>query len=165
MVFYFSDKTINSNDEFGLQEGWESLESKGVDNIREDTLWKIEVLQLQVHKLKARIEKVVSENPGKFSSLNRLSAPASCDALTCSDQNPASSLENGERMPARSQYTLSQHMSDNNVDLMPETAVSSHGEVTPLPDMIESTSQAQVGVSSENVRFSFLSLPPLFPSL
>ncbi|XP_043804767.1 uncharacterized protein LOC110628081 isoform X4 [Manihot esculenta] len=52
------DKTINSNDEFGLQEGWESLESKGVDNIREDTLWKIEVLQLQVHKLKARIEKV-----------------------------------------------------------------------------------------------------------
>ncbi|KAJ9177329.1 hypothetical protein P3X46_012562 [Hevea brasiliensis] len=134
------DKAINGNDEFGLQDGWASLESKGIDNIRENILWKIEMLQLQVHKLKARIEKVVSENPGKFCSVNRLSAPPSCDALT--NQNPASPLELGERMPARSLCTLSQHMSDFK-DIMPETAVSSHGEVTPLPDMIESTSQAQ----------------------
>ncbi|KAF2295470.1 hypothetical protein GH714_032999 [Hevea brasiliensis] len=143
-VLYFSDKAINANDDFRLQDGLASLESKGIDGIRENFLWKIEVLQLQVRKLKARIEKVVSENPRKFSSINRLSVPASCVALTCSDQNPASPLENGQRMPARSLYTLSQNMFDFNVgDLIPETAVSSRGEVTCLPVMIESTSQAQ----------------------
>ncbi|XP_065874263.1 uncharacterized protein [Euphorbia lathyris] len=59
-------KAINATDEFGLEDEWQPFESKGDDNIREDFLRKVEVLQSQVRKLKARIEKVVNENPGKF---------------------------------------------------------------------------------------------------
>ncbi|XP_048232765.1 uncharacterized protein LOC8285623 [Ricinus communis] len=143
-------KAISANDEFGFHDGWTSFETKDEDNIQENILWKIEVLQLQVRKLKARIEKVVSENPGKFSSVNRLSMPASGDAMTGSDHNPVSAPEDGDRMCPRSLYTLSQHACDFNMgDLMPDSVVSSHGEVTPLPDMIEGTGQP-LGVSDVN---------------
>ncbi|XP_012079342.1 uncharacterized protein LOC105639799 [Jatropha curcas] len=142
------DKAINVNDEFGFQDGWASLETKGIDNICENILLKIEALQLLVRKLKVRIEKVVSENPGKFASVNRLIMPVSCDALTSSDQNPASPLENDDRMPVRSLYTISQ--------FLPESAVSSHGEVTTHPDMIESTDQPVVGVSCEDTKEGIL---------
>ncbi|KDP32028.1 hypothetical protein JCGZ_12489 [Jatropha curcas] len=55
------DKAINVNDEFGFQDGWASLETKGIDNICENILLKIEALQLLVRKLKVRIEKVTKE--------------------------------------------------------------------------------------------------------
>lgn len=149
----FAGNTINGNDDFRLENGLACLESR--DQVCEDVLRKIEVLQLQVRKLKAQIDKVVNENPTKFSSINRLSLPVPSDALTNSDQNPASLPENGDRMPIKSPYTLYQHMSESNMgDQMPESAVSSHGEVTPLPDMIDSKGQRHVGVSCENVCLS-----------
>ena len=39
---------------------------------------------------------------------------------------------------------------------MPGTAVSSHGEVTHFPDMIEGTGQHLAGISYENVSSPFL---------
>ncbi|XP_050207026.1 uncharacterized protein LOC126656490 [Mercurialis annua] len=143
-------KAVNANDELEFQDGWTSLESKPEDNIQENILLKIELLQLQVRKLKARIEKVVSDNPGRFSSVNMLSMPASGDALTSSDQNIASSSEDDDGMHVRSLCTLSPHRSDFNTrDLIPDSVVSSHGEVAPLPDMIKSTNQMLVGMSGE----------------
>ncbi|XP_021908007.1 uncharacterized protein LOC110822254 isoform X2 [Carica papaya] len=145
-------KTINGNDEIGVNHHGSLLEFKDCDSYLDQILWKIEMAQSETRKLKSRVDKVLSEYPGKFSSVNKLSWFAPCDALTSSDQNPASPPKNGDRMPVTSLYTSSQHVSEGNVGdiLMPESAVSSHGEVTPLPDMmIRNTGQGFAGASSE----------------
>ncbi|KAG6774060.1 hypothetical protein POTOM_021409 [Populus tomentosa] len=142
-------KTINDNDEFGTQDGWTSIQSR--DSISEHILRQIEVLKSQVHKLKSRADKVASENPVKFSSVNNLSLLAPSNALTSSEQNPASVPKIGDRLL----HTQTQHMSGCNMGfLMPETAISSHGEATSRSDMIENTGQPQGGVSCGNVRVS-----------
>lgn len=134
------DKVTNGNNEFEINYGWPSLEFGDGDNSFEQILRKIEVTHLQVHKLKTQIDKVISENPGKFSSMNQLSLLVPCDALTSSDQNPVSPPENGHSWPSRSLCAASQHVSECNMGdvLMPESAVLSHGEVTPLPNLMDS---------------------------
>lgn len=152
-------KTINGNDEIGVNHHGSLLEFKDCDSYLDQILWKIEMAQSETRKLKSRVDKVLSEYPGKFSSVNKLSWFAPCDALTSSDQNPASPPKNGDRMPVTSLYTSSQHVSEGNVGdiLMPESAVSSHGEVTPLPDMmIRNTGQGFAGASSEAVSYFLL---------
>ena len=145
----FAAKTINDNDEFGTQDGLTSIQSR--DSISEHILRQIEVLKSHVHKLKSRADKVASENPVKFSSVNNLSLLAPSNALTSSEQNPASVPKIGDRLL----HTQTQHMSGCNMgDLMPETAISSHGEATSRSDMIENTGQPQGGVSCGNVRVS-----------
>jgi hypothetical protein len=145
----FAAKTINDNDEFGTQDGLTCIQSR--DCISEHILRQIEVLKSQVHKLKSRADKVASENPVKFSSVNNLSLLAPSNALTSSEQNPASVPKIGDRLL----HTQTQHMSGCNMgDLMPETAISSHGEATSRSDMIENTGQPQGGVSCGNVRVS-----------
>ncbi|KAK3222916.1 hypothetical protein Dsin_009941 [Dipteronia sinensis] len=141
----------NHNDNFEFEDRWTSLESREGDNSLEQILWKIEVAQSEVHKLKTRINKVVSENPGKFTSVNRLSLLVPCDALTGSDR--ATSPKNVNGMLDRSQYISSQHISECNMRnlFMPESTVSSHREVNPFADMIESIGLPQVGVSCENI--------------
>ncbi|KAJ9680579.1 hypothetical protein PVL29_019789 [Vitis rotundifolia] len=138
-----ASKITNDNDEFGFHDGWSSLEFRDNDNSLEEILWKIEKAKLQVNKLKTRMDKVVSENAGKYSSINKLML-VPCNASTSSARNPTSP-SNGNRMPVGSLYAASQHVSDCNMgDLgMPETAASSHGEATPVPDIIESTEQHQ----------------------
>lgn len=141
-----SRKTTNNNDEFGFHDGWLSLEFGDDDNSLEEILWKIEKAKLQVNKLKTRMEKVVNENAGKYSSINKLML-VQCHASTSSAQIPTS-LSNGNKMQVGSLYTVSQHVSDSNMgDLgVPETATSSHGEAAPFPDIIESTGQHQLEV-------------------
>ncbi|RVW84518.1 hypothetical protein CK203_041276 [Vitis vinifera] len=138
-----ASKITNDNDEFGFHDGWSSLEFRGNDNSFEEILWKIEKAKLQVNKLKTRMDKVVNENAGKYSSINKLML-VPCNASTSSARNPTSP-SNGNRMPVGSLYAASQHVSDCNMgDLgMPETAASSHGEAIPVPDIIESTEQHQ----------------------
>ncbi|KAG6768146.1 hypothetical protein POTOM_027043 [Populus tomentosa] len=145
----FSAKTINGNDEFGFQDGLASLQSS--DNISEHILRQIEVLKSQVHKLKARVDKVASENPVKFSSVNALSLLAPSDALTSSDCNPASVAKRGDSMPSRLPHTVS-----NMGNVMPETAVSSHREATSQSDMIGSTGLPHVGASCGNAEKGIL---------
>lgn len=151
-----ASKITNDNDEFGFHDGWSSLEFRGNDNSFEEILWKIEKAKLQVNKLKTRMDKVVNENAGKYSSINKLML-VPCNASTSSARNPTSP-SNGNRMPVGSLYAASQHVSDCNMgDLgMPETAASSHGEAIPVPDIIESTEQHQVGVHMKML-FFFLS--------
>ncbi|GLT67771.1 hypothetical protein SLA2020_400550 [Shorea laevis] len=76
------DKITNGNDEFGINDRWSSLEFGNDDNFLEQILRRIEVAHSQVHKLKTRIDKVISENPGKYSSVNKLTLLAPSDALT-----------------------------------------------------------------------------------
>ncbi|KAE8038587.1 hypothetical protein FH972_011084 [Carpinus fangiana] len=52
------DKITNSNNEFGINDGWSSLEFGNDDNFLEQILRKIEVAHSQVHKLKTRIDKI-----------------------------------------------------------------------------------------------------------
>ncbi|XP_031277957.1 uncharacterized protein LOC116136381 isoform X2 [Pistacia vera] len=148
---YFDNKIVNGKHEFEFDDGWLSLEFKGVDKSLAQILSKIEVVQSQVRQLKSRIDKVVSENPGKFCSVNRLSLFVPCDALACSDQN-AASPENGNGRRDRSLYISSQHRSECNMgDLfVPGSSGASHEEVIPLPDTIRRRGQPQIGGSCEH---------------
>ena len=120
------------------------------------------MLKSQVHKLKARVDKVASENPVKFSSVNALSLLAPSDALTSSDCNPASVAKRGDSTPSRLPHAVS-----NMGNVMPETAVSSHREATSRSDMIGSTGLLHVGASCGNVRASstIYNLPHFHSSL
>lgn len=145
----FAAKTINDNDEFGTQDGLTSLQSR--DSISEHILRQIEVLKSQVHKLRSRADKVACENPVNFFPVNDLSILAPCNALTSSEQNPASVPKIGDRLL----HIQTQRMSGCNMgDLMPESAISSHGEATFRSDMIGNTCQPNGGVSCGNVGVS-----------
>lgn len=112
-------------------DGWPSSMLGDNDNNLEEMFLKIEAAQSRVHELKNRIDKVVNENPMKFSSINQIYMLASSD-------DPASP-EDGNDVFVRSLHEASQHMSEDAFDvLMPENAITSHGEVMLLPDMIQS---------------------------
>ncbi|KAA8515857.1 hypothetical protein F0562_019036 [Nyssa sinensis] len=148
-----TDKTINGNNEFGINDELLLLEFKDGDKSLEEIFRKIEIVQLQVSKMKTRLNKVMSENAERLSSTDNLSLLVPCNnALTSSARNPGSPCNNGDRMPVGSSYIASQLLSKYNMGdlVMPESAVSSHGEVIHLPDVIESTDQPQVGGSSKN---------------
>ncbi|XP_022974818.1 uncharacterized protein LOC111473601 isoform X2 [Cucurbita maxima] len=122
-------------------DGWPSSMLGDNDNNLEEMFLKIEAAQSRVHELKNRIDKVVNENPMKFSSINQIYMLASSD-------DPASP-EDGNDVFVRSLHEASQHMSEDAFDvLMPENAITSHGEVMLLPDMIQS---ADCGRSTKKV--------------
>lgn len=147
-------KTSNGHNEFETNDIWSSLEFRDGNSSLEDILWKIEVVHSQVWQLKTRIDKVVQENPGNFSA-NHFLVP--CDTSNGSAQNPASPPENGNTLLVETLSTASQHVKFNIGNLfLPQSAVSSHEELTPLPGMIENTDQPWLGNVLENVSFSFL---------
>jgi hypothetical protein len=154
-----ADKITNGNGEFGINDEWSSLEFGNDDNFMEQILRRIEVAHSQAHKLKTRIDKVISENPRKYYSVNKLTLLAPSDALTSSDQDPASPPGSGHRLTARSLFTSSRHLPECNMgDLpMPEGTALSHGDVNPLSSIIESMAQPQVADLCENVSISFAS--------
>ncbi|GAB4861971.1 hypothetical protein Ancab_037225 [Ancistrocladus abbreviatus] len=145
------NNSIFSNDELGVDGEWPLLEFKD-GNSFEGILKRIEETQSQVHQLRAQIDKVISENPGKFVSLDNYGLLAQSDALMSYTPNPEFPRTNGE-FQRGTLNTSSLHISENKAgdQVMPESAVSSFGEVTPLPDMIESTDQPSVGPSCEKV--------------
>ncbi|WCJ28747.1 hypothetical protein M5689_010425 [Euphorbia peplus] len=141
------DKAANATNENGLQDEWPSFDCKTDDNIHENFLRKIELLQSQVRTLKTRVEKVESENPEKFSSLNRVIVSETYD----SDEDPASPPDNRDQSNVKSKNTLPPNVSGSQMgDVVPESAASSHGEIIPVSDMIDSKSLLQVGLSGEN---------------
>ncbi|XP_031737513.1 uncharacterized protein LOC101222847 isoform X2 [Cucumis sativus] len=138
-VFSYYDKTRNIKrddiNDFGTiaTDGWASSMLGNNDNNLEDIFLKIEAAQSKVHELKNRIDKVVNENPMKFSVINQLYSLAS------SSDDPASPGDGNDEL-VRSLHEASQHMSEHALDvLMPETAIKTHGEVMLLPDMMRST--------------------------
>lgn len=147
-------KTSYGHNEFETNDIWSSLEFRDGNSSLEDILWKIEVVHSQVWQLKTRIDKVVQENPGNFSA-NHFLIP--CDTLNGSAQNPASPPENGNTLLVETLSTASQHVEFNIGNLfLPESAVSSHEELTPLPGMTGNTDQPWLGNVLENVSFYFL---------
>ncbi|KAF8027370.1 hypothetical protein BT93_E0313 [Corymbia citriodora subsp. variegata] len=130
----------------------DSLDFGDGANSLEQIFAKIETAKSHICKLKARMDKVLSENPGKFSSVNRLSMLPPKDELTSSDKKQASHHGNELGSSCKSVYTTSLQVLNHNVDdiLLPETANSPLGEAVPLPDIIESTNQTSTGVSRDN---------------
>ncbi|KAK8710417.1 hypothetical protein V6N13_145741 [Hibiscus sabdariffa] len=146
-------KTDNTDDDFGFVDELSHLEFNDNDTLSGHILKKIDLLQSQAGKLKTRIDKVVNESPRKFSSLNMLSSPA-----LLGSRNQSSPTGSGDRIPIRCQHTSSQHLSEFNlrVLLRPGSAASSHGEVTPFPDMIEGSGQHVGGIFYENTEDDIL---------
>lgn len=145
----YGDRSVNGNEEFGLN----AFDFTNSGESLEEILLKIEMLQSRVRTLKTRVDKVVSENPGKFSSVNDLCALVPCDTLTTSDEGP-SSHENRVRMPVKYVYTSSRRRSGHATgDRKPESAVSSGVEATTVPDMVGLADQLQIEGSRKNVRF------------
>ncbi|XP_073123135.1 uncharacterized protein [Henckelia pumila] len=154
-----SDHNNTGNDEFGSSD--DCLYPEDGDNILEHILKKIELVHAQVHKLKGQLESVMVNNADKFSSSENLSNFISCDVETSCVRSPTFSACNGDTVFG----IHSQHISEYDElgdCIMPDSAVSSYGEVIPVPDIIESTVgllssvdvtqlEVQVGDSSEKI--------------
>ncbi|XP_075487418.1 uncharacterized protein LOC142526743 [Primulina tabacum] len=154
-----SDHNNTGNDEFEIND--DCLYPEDNDNILEHILQKIELVHAQVHKLKGQLETVMVNNADKFSSSENLSKLISCEAQTSCVRSPTFSDCNGDTAFG----IHSQHISEYDElgdCIMPDSAVSSYGEVIPVPDIIESTVgllssidvsqlEAQVGDSSEKI--------------
>lgn len=143
---------IDGNSEGEVNDEPLSLEFN--DTSVEQILCKIGIVHLQVANMKTRLHKIMSENSGKFSSTDKLSLLAPCNALTSSAGNPASPHDTEDKMMVgSSSYMPNQLIQDYSMGdlVMPESAASSHGEVTHVSDIVESTEQPEVGGSSKNV--------------
>ncbi|KAL8152106.1 hypothetical protein V2J09_021914 [Rumex salicifolius] len=148
---YMDDDIFNSvkpakynyiSDEFDDNGVWACLDCKD-DHRLEAILQNIEESQIRLRMLKARMDKVISENATTIFSNIEASTPT--NALPASSPNHMAH-ENGDG-PEASLCTTSQHTSADGEDvLMPDSAVSSHGDITPLLDMAETSDQTQIGV-------------------
>ncbi|XP_030511981.2 uncharacterized protein LOC115726308 isoform X2 [Rhodamnia argentea] len=83
----------------------DSLDFGDGANSLEQILAKIETAKSHICKLKARMDKVLNENPGKFSSVNRLSMLPPKDEFTSSGKKQASHRGNGLVSSCKSVYT------------------------------------------------------------
>ncbi|XAR54184.1 hypothetical protein NMG60_11029209 [Bertholletia excelsa] len=150
-----AEKTSNGNNEGGANDELLLREFGDGDNPLEQVLWKIGIVQLQVSKMKTRLQKVMTENAENLSFAEKLSLPESSNALNSSDQNPVSPQQNGDRVMPVGSYIANQLVPEHTmVDMvLPESAASSHGEVSRVPGIIESTNQnkPEVGGASRNV--------------
>ncbi|EOY10225.1 Uncharacterized protein TCM_025581 isoform 1 [Theobroma cacao] len=145
------NKTINGYDDVG---GWPFFKSRDGDTWSEQILRNIEVLRSRIQKLKTRMDKLMTESPQKFSSINMLSSVVPCDVLNNSRNHLSPEKGDGNS----SQCTTSQHESECDMrdNFMPGSAVSSHGVVAHLPDMIRSMSRRLLEISCENIEGEIL---------
>ncbi|KAM7508840.1 hypothetical protein LguiA_019293 [Lonicera macranthoides] len=132
----------------GVNDELSALEFRDGDNSMEQILWKIGVVKSQVISMKTRLNKVISENAEKLSSADKLGLLVPCNGLNSLAQNPTSPANNGDGMPVGSSQLKQEYIMGDPV--VPGSAVSSHGEVSHLPDMIERTDQHQAGGLCEN---------------
>ncbi|KAL1158937.1 hypothetical protein V6Z11_A08G258000 [Gossypium hirsutum] len=146
------NKTIDGYDENGCNDGW-PYQSRDGDDLMEQILRKTERLQSRVRILKTRMDKVVSESPQKFSSINMLSSVVQSDALNNSESHHYAEKDDRNSL----QCTTSRHTSECLMwdDFMPESSLSGQAELATLPDMIRNMSQCLLAFSSENVSFMF----------
>ncbi|WJX85878.1 hypothetical protein P8452_68264 [Trifolium repens] len=73
---------------------WYPVDCYDNDKSWEATIQKLTAIQSQVQNLKSRYDKVISENPGRFCSVNQLCALKPSDGLDHSDLKPGSHAEN-----------------------------------------------------------------------
>lgn len=107
-------------------------------------LQNIENLQCRVRTLKSGISEITSRNVSRFSSSENFSLILHGDVQTSSAQSPTNSAGNGytASVGVGGIYNSSQHAADEFefADFVfPDSCVSSFGEATSIPDIIEST--------------------------
>lgn len=157
----------NTNDKLHVSDDEIVFEFRDGDIYLEQVLSKIEVVYSRVHKLKARLETVISQNAGKFYSSENLSLLAPYDPQTSSGHSPAFSVGNGDAISVGAICTQQMSECDIGGPFLPESAVSSYGEPFHVPDIIESTvellsttevtlNQPQIGNSLDSILDSVL---------
>ncbi|XP_042515676.1 uncharacterized protein LOC122089961 isoform X1 [Macadamia integrifolia] len=160
-----ADQNANDNGEFDVDYEWSSLEFGDGDNPLEQILWKIEVVQSRVHKLNTQLDKVIRSNAGWFSSAENLNLLLPSEVPSSFARSPTISPGNGDTTQVGVLCTPPPHVSEYEIGdlVLPESAVSSYGEVTaPFTDIIESTmgllsaadialDQPQIGDSCEDI--------------
>lgn len=87
-LFFFISGGKNDDDEFMLNYLRSSIDYEN-DKSLVDIIQKIEAVQSQVQELKTRCDRVISENPGKFCSVNQLTVHRPSDGLNHSDPQTA----------------------------------------------------------------------------
>jgi hypothetical protein len=73
---------------------WYPVDCYDNDKSWEAAIQKLTAIQSQVQNLKSRYDKVISENPGRFCSVNQLCALEPSDGVNHSDLKPASRAGN-----------------------------------------------------------------------
>uniref|UniRef100_A0A7N0UPB6 Uncharacterized protein n=1 Tax=Kalanchoe fedtschenkoi TaxID=63787 RepID=A0A7N0UPB6_KALFE len=130
----------------------------------ERILAKIDSMQSRVHNLTFRVDKVVSENPGKFSSLNKLSLLAPCDSGASTAQYPTTPSSDKDKVLVASPSKTAHHASELQVEelimpsselhaeelIMPTTPVTAHQVADSPPNIGESADQPVVANKSDN---------------
>ncbi|XP_043722579.1 uncharacterized protein LOC122669790 [Telopea speciosissima] len=159
-----ADRNANGNGEFGVDYELPLLNFGDGDNPLEQILWKIEVVQSRVQKLKTQLDKVMNSNAGRLSSAENLNLLLPSEVPSSSARSPNVSLGKGYTTQTGVLYTPPPCVSEHEIGdlIMPESAVSGYGEANPLPDIIESTigllsaadlapDQPQIGDSCEDI--------------
>ncbi|XP_019461076.1 PREDICTED: uncharacterized protein LOC109360557 isoform X1 [Lupinus angustifolius] len=114
-----------NNEDLGLNVGGFSADHEDNGKFLDEIVRKIEAIESHVQKLKTQIDKVVSENPGKFRSATQSSNIGPIGGFNHSDLNSASFADL----------------------LMPGNTLPTHEGITPL---IETIIRPQLEVPSEN---------------
>lgn len=166
-VIVITEPCADSTDRFGIGEDQSFFEFNEADASLEQFLLTIDNLQSKVHELKSKVDVFMSINASRFSSLENLSLLPHGDEQTSSAQTPTTSAGIGETASVGAIYNSAQHVSEFDFGdlVIPDSAVSSYGEVASIPDIIESTvgllsaadvtlQRALVGDSCEVVSFS-----------
>lgn len=140
------------------------LEFREGDALLEQILLKIEAAKLEVRNLKNRVDKVMNENPSRFSLDDTVIMHGSADVLTGSeqqnpepvikneDENPVISEEEEEEEPAKSASVSSHHdklaeEDDGSTDILLSEMIPSRkreGKAVVPVKKVEKTEQASV---------------------
>ncbi|XP_043721128.1 uncharacterized protein LOC122668656 [Telopea speciosissima] len=160
-----ADQNANCNGKFGVDYEWPLLDFGDGDNSLEQILWKIEIVQSRVHKLKTQLDKVMNSNAGRLSSAENLNLHLPSEVVPSSSaRSPTVSLGKGYTTQTGFLHIPPPHVPEHEIGdlVMPESAVSSYGVANPLPDIIKITlellsaadialDQLQIGDSCEDI--------------
>ncbi|CAK8577581.1 unnamed protein product [Lathyrus sativus] len=120
------------------------LKCTNVDVSYEQLLWNIDNLHNRVRTLKSGINAITSRNASKFSESENFSlVPCGGEVQTGSAQSPTNSVGNGYTASVGGGVFNSSQNAADEYDfgdfVFPDSAVSSFGEASNIPDIIEST--------------------------
>ncbi|XP_004505155.1 uncharacterized protein [Cicer arietinum] len=139
----------DDDDKFGVGDDPPNLVVTPADVTYDLLLWKIDHLHSRVRKLKSGVDAVMSKNASKFSSPEKFCLVRRGDAQTSSAQSPTNSAENEYTASVGAMYNPTQHEAEFDFgDFLPDSAVSSFGEVAMIPDIIESTESLLVAANA-----------------
>ncbi|CAH8317463.1 unnamed protein product [Eruca vesicaria subsp. sativa] len=147
-------KNKSSKEDAVFSEETPPLEFREGDAFLEQILLKIEAAKLEVHNLKNRVDKVMNENPSRFSVDDTVIMLGSAAAVATGSeqQNPELVIKNEEEEPAKSASVSSHHdkvpeEDDGNTDILLSDMIASRrreGKAIVPDKKVEKTEQASV---------------------